>query len=86
MRAFRAIGLVLFGAVLASGVMVMRDTVHAQNLPQSARIRMTPTEWTSDGKPFRFVVDTKAHRCYLAALSPRDTSIQAMVEAPGACD
>jgi hypothetical protein len=83
-QTYRNIALVLLGALLCAGVVVTRDTVRAQGLRESNRITLTATEWTS-GQPFRFVRDGKTLKCYMAALSPRDTTITAMVEAPGAC-
>jgi hypothetical protein len=84
MRTLRTIGLILLGAALSAGVFVTRDTVRAQGLRESTRITLTATEWTG-GQPFRFVRDGKTSKCYMAALSPRDSTITSMVEAPGAC-
>jgi len=84
MRVFRTIGLVVLGALLGAGIVVARETVSAQGLRESKRITLTETEWTN-GYPFRFISDGKTRKCYIAALSPRDSTISSIVEAPGAC-
>ena len=84
MRMFRTIGLVVLGALLGAGIVVARETANAQGTQATTNITLSATEWNT-GQGFRYVREGKTRRCFLASLNPRDSTITAMVEAPGAC-